>query len=216
MKNLKLILSILILTLTSYYCIGQEYESEEKSVTGIYEIPETNKSVLFASINKWISINYNSAKNVIQLNDKESGTIIIKGINEVIYKNTMKTLYPKNKYIQDYSTIKFNHLIEINIKDNKYRIIYRIIDIASEDTGSNNIVFKCVNLNGTKEESIIEYNQFIDNLLKKGLIGVKKREKFQSLTKPMFEELNTSLLNDIKQTMKSIKQSVFSKSKNDW
>ena len=216
MKNLKVIFTIFIVILTLSYCVGQEYELEEKAVTGIFEIPKKNKSELFTLINKWISINYNSAKNVIQMNDKESGTIIIKGINEVVYKNTMKTIYPNNRYMQDYSTTKFNHLIEINIKDNRYRVIYRITDIASEDTGFNIVIFKCISLNGTNEKSIIEYSEFFDEYLKKGMIGKKKREKFKSHTKPMFEELNASLLSDIKQTMKSIKQSVISESKDNW
>lgn len=216
MQNLKSIFTILLITISSFYGIGQEYELGEKTVTGVFEIPEKNKSELFSSINKWVSINYNSAKNVIQMNDLESGTIIIKGINEIVYENTMKTLYPNNNYIPEYSTTKFNHLIEINIKENRYRIIYRIIDIASEDTGLDFMIIKCIDLNGTNDNAINEYNVFIDEYLRKGWIGAKKREEFQSKTKPMFNEINTQLLNDIKQTMKSIEQSVKPKLKDEW
>ena len=150
------------------------------------------------------------------MNDKEAGTIIIKGINEVVYKNTMKSLYPNNKYIQEYSTTKFNHLIEINIKDNRFRIIYRITDIASKDVGYNNLIFNCINFNGNNDQAIIKYNEFIDVSLKQGLIGKKKRAKFKSKTKPMFDELNNSIVTDIKSTMKSIEKSVESKKKDDW
>jgi len=216
MKNLKSLFGIIILTMISFQTFSQEYELEEKAVSGIFEMEGKDKSELFSSINKWISINYNSAKNVIQMNDNESGTIIIKGINEVVYKNTWKSLYPNNKYITEYSTTKFNHLIEINIKDNKYRVIYKIIDIASEDAGFNDMIFKCISFNGINEKYIDEYNEVIDGNLKKGLIGEKKRENFISLTKPMFEELNSSILNDIKLTMKSTEQSVKSKKNDDW
>lgn len=216
MQYLKSIFTILLITLTTYYSIGQEYELEEKAVTAVFEIPDKNKSELFSSINKWISINYNSSKNVIQMNDLESGTIIIKGINEVVYKNNMKSLYPNNIYIKEYATTKFNHLIEINIKDYRYRVVYKIIDIASEDTGLDFMIFKCINFNGTNESSVSQYNYLLDEYLKKGWIGEKKRKELQSQTEPMFDEINTNLLNDIKQTIKSIEQSVLTKSKDDW
>ena len=202
--------------MTSSISFGQDYELNEKKVTGVFELEGKNKSELFSSINKWISINYNSAQNVIQMNDKEAGTIIIKGINEVVYKNTMKSLYPNNKYIQEYSTTKFNHLIEINLKDNRFRIIYRITDIASKDVGYNNLIFNCINFNGDNDQAIIKYNEFIDISLKQGLVGKKKRAKFKSKTKPMFYELNNSIVTDIKSTMKSIEKSVKSKKKDDW
>jgi hypothetical protein len=216
LKNLNIIFTVLLITFTSYYSIGQEYELEEKTVTAVFEMPEKNKSELFSSINKWISINYNSSKNVIQMNDLESGTIIVKGINEVVYKNNMKTIYPNNKYISEYTTAKFNHLIEINIKENRYRIIYKIIDVTSADPGADFIIVKCINLNGSNESAIRDYNELLDESLKKALIGAKKREEFQSQSKPMFNEINTQLLNDIKQTMKSIEKSVKSKSKEEW
>jgi hypothetical protein len=215
-KTLQLILGIIIMVMTSSISFGQDYELEEKTVIGIFEIEGKNKSELFSSINKWISINYNSAQSVIQMNDKEAGTIIIKGINEVVYKNTMKSLYPKNKYIPEYSTTKFNHLIEINIKDNRYRVVYKITDIADKDLGVNNILLKCINFNGKNEQAILEYSKIFDENIKKGAIGKKKREQFMSSIKPMFEELNNNILIDIKSTIKSIEKSVESKKKDDW
>jgi hypothetical protein len=216
MKNLKLILGIIMMVMTSSISFGQDYELEEKTVIGIFEMEGKEKSELFSSINKWISINYNSAQNVIQMNDKEAGTIIIKGINEVVYKNTMKSIYPKNKYIPEYSTTKFNHLIEINIKDNRYRVVYKITDIADKDLGGNNILLKCINFKGENEQAILEYSKIFDENLKKGAIGKKKREQFMSSIKPMFEELNNNILIDIKSTIKSIEKSVESKKKDDW
>jgi hypothetical protein len=215
-KTLQLILGIIIMVMTSSTSFGQDYELEEKTVIGIFEIEGKEKSELFSSINKWISINYNSAQSVIQMNDKEAGTIIIKGINEVVYKNTMKSLYPKNKYIPEYSTTKFNHLIEINIKDNRYRVVYKITDIADKDLGVNNILLKCINFNGKNEQAILEYSKIFDENIKKGAIGKKKREQFMSSIKPMFEELNNNILIDIKSTIKSIEESVESKKKDDW
>jgi hypothetical protein len=195
---------------------AQEYKLEQKSVSGVFEIKEKTKAEIFASINKWISINYNSAKNVVQMNDLESGTIIIKGINEVIYKNSMKELYPNNKYLLEYTTTKFNHLIEINIKDNRFRIIYRITDIASEDGGYNYLILNLIAFDGINDNAITAYNDKMEPLLKMGLIGKEKREKYKSLTKPMFIVLNDNLVADIKLTMQSIVLSINKTTKDEW
>jgi hypothetical protein len=201
----RLLLSLFLSFLSAILC-AQEFKTEEKSITGTFDAKGKTKSELFSSINKWISINYNSAKNVIQMNELESGTIIVKGINEVQYKNTAKQLYPNNKYIPETATLNFNHLIEINIKDNKYRVIYKIININSE--GYNNLFFNCINLD-TIDDSVIQlYNLDIETSLKKGLIGKEKRETYLSLSKPMFQEINASLMDNIKLTMLSIDKSV--------
>ena len=195
---------------------AQEYKLEDKTITGVFEVKEKSKAEIFASINKWVSINYNSAKNVVQMNDLESGTIIIKGINEVTYKNSMKELYPNKKYVEEYAKTKFNHLIEINIKDNKFRIIYKITDIAAEDVGYNTLTINCIVFNGINENAITEYNEKMDGLLKQGLIGKEKREKFKSITKPMFEGLSENLITDIKTTMQSIGKSISEATKDKW
>ena len=84
------------------------------------------------------------------MNDKESGDIIIKGINSVVYKNTMKSLYPRNKHITETTTTKFNHIVEFNIKENKYRVNYKIVDIASKDLGTNNLIMNIINFKGVQ------------------------------------------------------------------
>ncbi len=195
---------------------AQEFKTEERSVIGVFQADNKNKTEIFSSINKWVSINYNSSKNVIQMNDLESGTIIIKGINEITYKNTTKVLYPKMKNIPENTTTKFNHLIEINIKDNKYRIIYKISDIAEEDYGFNNLILNCIRFDDTNNNSIDEFNLQMDSNLKKALIGEEKRDLFISMTKPMFDEISSNLISDLKLTMKLIEKSVLNSEKDDW
>lgn len=206
----KLLLAILLLfCITSF---GQEYKIEEKSITGIFDIDGKSKAEIFSAINKWISINYNSAKNVIQLNDAEAGNIIIKGINEVTYKNAMKVLYPKNSYIPENTTTKFNHLIEINVKENKFRIIYRITD----SEGLNDKFFNCIKLNGDNEAGISAYNDEVEINLKKGLIGKEKRELYKLKSIEMYEDIRTGLENSIKATMLSIEKSTKTATTDGW
>ena len=50
-------------------------------------------------------------------------------------------------------------------------------------------------------------NAITEEMFKGSFIGKEKREKFKSLTKPMYEELNANLISNIKVTMESIAKS---------
>jgi hypothetical protein len=193
---------------------AQEFKIEEKTITGTFENKEKSKSELFALINKWISINYNSSKSVIQMNDLESGTIIIKGINSVNYKNLGNVLNPK--IATEFSEMKFNHIIEINIKDNKFRIIYKLVDLATDDFGYNAMTLDCINLNGNRDLAVDKILESMDVILKKGMIGKDKRERYKLESKLSFDEINTNLINDMKTTMSSIEKSISVTSKDGW
>jgi hypothetical protein len=61
-----LLITFMVFGFLSY---AQEFKAEGKTLTGIFEAEGKNKSELFSLINKWISINYNSSKNVIKMYD---------------------------------------------------------------------------------------------------------------------------------------------------
>ncbi|HEY9169703.1 MAG TPA: DUF4468 domain-containing protein [Lutibacter sp.] len=223
MKKTNFIFGFILVLMTSLNSYAQEYEMKEKTIIGIFDIEGKSKTEIFGSINKWIALNYNSAQNVVQLNDKESGNIIVKGINEAVYKNVMKELYPNNKYMQEYNSVKFNHTLEINVKDNKYRIIYTLTDIITPESvaGYNleyqyDMVFDMIDFTGLKQDKVDNYNNYIEELWKKALIGKKKRENFKEMTRPTFEEMNKGVIESIKLTMLSIEKTVKSTKKDDW
>ena len=223
MKKKNFIFGFIILLMTSLNCVAQEYTLEEKTITSVFEIEGKAKAEIFSSINKWIALNYNSAQNVVQLNDKESGNIIVKGINEAVYKNVMKELYPKNKYMQEFSTVKFNHTVEINVKDNKFRIIYTLTDIITPESiggykleSQYNMIFNMIDFTGLKQDKIDNYNNYVEELWKKAMIRKKKRAKIKEMTKPTFEEMNKGVIKSIKSTMLSIEKTVKSTKKDDW
>lgn len=195
-----------------FYSNAQEYKLEEKSVIGIFEANGKTKAEIFSAVNKWISINYNSSKTVVQLSDAEGGNIIVKGINEAKYKNNNKVLFPNIKS-EEYSIMKFNHIIEINIKDNKYRIIYRIIDSVTElgDESMRKATLNFINFNGIDDNSIATMNDIIEEVFK-GTFSKEKREKYKSLIKPTYEELNANLISSIKLTIESIAKSTIAAS----
>lgn len=202
---------LFITTITS----AQEYKLEGKTITGTFDIKDKSKSEIFASINRWISINYNSAKNVVQMNDLESGTIIIKGLNEVKYKNPLKIIYPN--LVAEFTTIKFNHLIEVNVKDNKFRIIYKLIEIYMFDaTVINDSKMINVNLDGSRKAEVEEYMVLMEESFKKAYKNKEKREKLLEAYRLSFEEINTNLINDMKATMQSVEKSIIEATKDKW
>lgn len=205
--------------LTLFMCVSfnnyaQEFNLEPKTITGVFEAQGKNKSEIFSAINKWISINYNSSKNVIQMNDMDSGTIIVKGINTVKTKNALKKLYPIS--MPEFNYYDFNHLIEINVKDNKYRIIYTLKNLESGANANDKFDFNCVNFNGVEQSAIDNYNIKMEGLLKMGFVGKKKREEFKSDTKSYLEGVNNDIIESEKNTMLSIGKTVNSSKKDNW
>jgi hypothetical protein len=207
------------LLMIALFCVsicgyGQTYTWEDKALTGVYEVAGKSKSEIFTAINKWISINYNSAKTVIQSNDVVTGNIMVKGSNVVSYKNATKLLYPNMKSLPENSTMKFNHLIEINVNENKYKVIYRIIEIDYEPEVAgymtpslSKTIFDCINLNGVPDAALTAVNDNVESNLKAGSISKEKRESYKA-TKPMYDEINLNLLNEMKETMASINKLV--------
>ena len=216
-----LLAMLLMFSLTDY---AQTYTNDDKSLTGVFEVQNKTKAEIFSAINKWISINYNSGKSVTQLSDAGGGNIVVKGINEVNYTNSYKTI-SNSKYVQPTISTKLNHLIDISVKDNRFRIVYRITYFVPTSISVNSIMttnplelaaFGCINLNGPTDVSIEFYNKVYEPYLKMGSVGKTKRELFFTQTKPMFDECNANLIVDIKKTMLSIQSAVTSPTKDGW
>lgn len=192
----KLVLGAILLFSTM--CFSQEFKIEDKSISNVYTVEGKTKSEIYSAINKWVAINYNSAKNVIQMNDVESGTIIVKGINSFTTSNPAKAAYPNNPYILDVQKMSFNHLIEIDIKDNKFRVTYKITDVNEGDLTIGNISF----MNYQEQASRVS------NMEKPSLIGQKKWDLLMNATKQHIIDTNELLIKDLKGTILSINLSV--------
>jgi len=207
---------ILIITFMflGFLSFAQEFKAEGKTLTGIFEAEGKSKSEIFSIINKWISMNYNSSKNVIQMNDSESGTIIVKGINDLKTENEFKKSFPMWGITHNYYT--FRHFIEINVKDNKFRIKYSILDIISEIPYNDCFNYNCINFSGVEQNVIDTYNEDADRLLRMGFIGKKKRDDFKSKTKVYLESVNNIIIDDEKAIMLSIEKLILSNTKDGW
>ena len=221
MKKLNLIIGILVLTTSVSF--GQKYELDKKTVTGVFDAKGKTKSEIFSSINKWISLNYNSAQNVVQLNDSNAGNIIVKGQNDAVYKEVLLLIYPQRKLtLSEYASIKLSHTIEINIRDNKFRIIYSLTShvpyIGIDQYGlikkKLKLIFSMINFSGLKDEQVEIYNEATkDGVL---FMGKKKKREMLTYTKPIFEQFNKDLIANIKYILLSIQETVNLTKKDDW
>lgn len=198
------------------YTLGysQDYKSDSNSFTGVFEAKDKNKTELFSLINKWLSINYKQSKYVIQLNDLESGTIIVKGLNTVKTKNALKKLYPLS--LPEFNYYELNHLIEINVKDGKYRITYSIIDIVSGIGPNDRFSNECIDFDGVDQIIIDNYNDRMDKLLRTGLVGKKKRDEFRLETKEYLDNVNKDIIESAKSIMLSVQKTIQSSYNDKW
>lgn len=73
-------------------------------------VDSTSKNDLFAKCLNWLAINYRSANDVVQLQDKENGKIIVKGIYQPLSAG----------YVWQYTGVR--HTVIIDVKDGKVRI----------------------------------------------------------------------------------------------
>lgn len=82
-------------------------------VQQVVEIPNISKDKIYSNSKQWVAINFKSANDVIQMDDKESGVLIGKG----------NFKYPcKSCWLESKDLIKFT--IKIEVKDNKSRITF--------------------------------------------------------------------------------------------
>jgi hypothetical protein len=191
---------------------------KEKKITATINSNGKSKSEIYSSINRWVSVNYNSANDVIQMNDKESGIMIIKGLSAVSYINPTRATYTKTKVFPIRNEMLLNHLLEIKVKENKYRLIYtisRIADGSPKNTMyANPNTFDCINLKGATDESIVKFNYHWRKSFGKSIS--KKEAKYLSLSKPTFDEINSKMALSFVSNFISITKMVNETSDDDW
>jgi len=76
-----------VLLVFSLSLFGQKYG--RTSVSNVYEVENVNADDLFKRINFVIAYMYNSANDVIQLNDSESKKLVIKALGDVLVSKQM-------------------------------------------------------------------------------------------------------------------------------
>lgn len=144
LNSLFLILPLII----SFQSFGQAITINEE--TGKYtkqeviEFDSISKDELFNKAIEWITLNYNSANDVIQLSDKETGKIILKG-------NFSTNLWWKQGWIR--------HTLILEFKDNRFRYTYT--DLSYYSAGSGEVSFE--GKMAGKKKALAETEENIDN-----------------------------------------------------
>ncbi len=116
MKNL---LTLILLFPALCYCQNQDFKFIKiDSVSG-------SKSDLYSKSKIWIADNFRSTKDVLQMDDKDAGHIVVRTLFKTVAKGGFG-----NSIGYDYVNFK----ISIDIKDGKYRIV---IDEFEHETGPN-------------------------------------------------------------------------------
>lgn len=170
MKKLALFFSIIVFTPMISTCQDTKFPID--SLTGkirysdVINVENASSNELYLRAKAWFAHSFNSAQNVIQFDDKESGKIIGKGLFSV------RTVTLGS---HDAGNIKFT--IEIQVKDGKYKYIITDIwhepgsssivspgDLTLEKPGGGIMTMGMQNWKGIKSQTDNKINNLIDSL----------------------------------------------------
>ena len=156
MKKQLLLFTFLLLTTLMF---SQELVESGKSYSEVVET-ELTKDDIYQKLKEWISLTYNSAKDVIQLDTKEK--LITKG-------NTIVN-YVSGEYNVKY---RISFTLILSIRDNKYKIDFTPTKVSSDlmpttyiDTGvyellmSNEVISKEDYMVSAKEMALKTYKNY--------------------------------------------------------
>jgi hypothetical protein len=144
MKNIIVLTFLLFsINIVNSQEISRENEASQFKSVQVIKVENLNKNQLFDKATEWIALTYNSAQDVIQYSNKESGKIICKGA------------FPTNLFLKSGS---INHTLTLEFKDGRYKQTYSNFSYFS--TGSGKIAFESKNL-GFKKKIFKETNNKI-------------------------------------------------------
>ncbi len=119
---MKKVLSALMLCFVSIVMFSQEIKvisNEFPTYQGVISIDNQSANDLYTHIKLWIAENFKSANDVIQLDDKENGVLVVKGIIPA----TMKTVVGMYTYSM-HTNFKFE------TKENRFRYTADVISVV--------------------------------------------------------------------------------------
>lgn len=152
----------------------------------IVAVPGDDKQVLYARGREWFVTFYNSAEDVLQMEDKESGKLIGKAFSEITVSSLGIAFYSRLHYT-----------VSLAVKDNKYRCI--ISDLRFHDYPSQYIP--------NPQPSPIEI-RLIDGLYKRNGKPMKVNASYKEATLNSID----ALLIDLEKAM----QRISTDSEDDW
>ncbi|MDR3287458.1 MAG: DUF4468 domain-containing protein [Prevotellaceae bacterium] len=98
------------------------------SYSKVIQTDSVGKDALFASINEWFASTYNSAKDVLQMTDKDAGIIVGNGNTKYSYGGMIYSCYE--------GWLKYS--IKVNVKDNRYKVEITNISHSNKQGNAKN------------------------------------------------------------------------------
>jgi hypothetical protein len=90
---------------------------------GVIEAPGVSKAVLYTRANAWVAKTYRSANDVIQMQDKDAGQLILKGLSRVTSRGANAGVV--------------RHTLTIYVKDGRYK--YVLTDFTHDASAAPNV-----------------------------------------------------------------------------
>lgn len=104
-------------------------KDELPNYQGVINVPGKDAEELYATLREWVALTYNSANNVIQMDDPFSGKIITKGVYEYFYPQSALGMVVQIVNHLNYSLV-------IDIKPERLRYTLQINEAT---TGTGNL-----------------------------------------------------------------------------
>ena len=150
MKKVAMILSILVLFITNSF-------AQENWKWELTDSTAKTKTQLYADTKLFIAEAWNSAKDVIQNDDKETGVVLVKGLTDATVNSLMTSV-----------TYWFSYTAKFQMKDGKYRITIDNLS-CSDVTTTSTSPFAPLSLDGYRgafKDGLTEknYNKVIEAL----------------------------------------------------
>ena len=205
---------LLVLLFLPFNLFAQEIKGTQMSQ--VFNVEEVSASDLHSRINVAIANIFNSANDVIQLNDQQNNKFIIKGIASVAVENVYKAMYPRISVIP--SIYNYDHPITLNIasRDGRYKVTLKY---GKATFMTNGIKQESPNeplMDFTEEyvNSQLETSKQLFNKPEYRIIGKKKRQAMlDAIPKSLYAyrdgliEYGTLLLQRINDEVNSVSES---------
>jgi hypothetical protein len=128
----KMTITFIIASTVLMQLIAQEDKGNDKilssSVSEVVPIDSTTKDELYNRAKVWFAVYYKSSKDVIQLDDKENGKIIGKGV--IIYNSPA---FSPGTLFSGY----FKYVLTVEVKDNKFKYSFENIRHEASETSNS-------------------------------------------------------------------------------
>jgi hypothetical protein len=118
---------------------------------GIVTVNSKPASEIYPQIKSWVAINFKSANDVIQHDDKEKGKLIAKGSVQVNFTFSRKQ-WPAKVYFT----------LQVDVKDNRFRYTYDVTEVMDESGARPVSVMKSI-INKPDKSTIIEIKENISS-----------------------------------------------------